>query len=543
MSTDIKFNIKILSPGSAKLKFIAPTSINTGSVNSISYFKLHCLKAPAYLLRRLFIIIIIYLTLPPQINFSQDRQYWDQAIGGRAALLGGLVVGGIRDYSATWYNPGALGFLEKDHLNFSFSSYGIKYFAFKHGSGLDPDPSYTRVSLYPTSLAGGIPFLSDSTNRFSYIILGNGYSYVRTSARYEGYLDVIPSRPCSNTINQEVFVGNEFLINQGIFHSSLQEVTFGLGWGRKISDNISIGATLLGAYRNQTKLRDEKYYALDTLSQKMTSSSIYSDIDYYAIRVFGKIGIAAEWDDIKLGAAITLPSIHVHSGAIDGASFTSTNYIAVVDSVSGAINELDVLGSDRQEDLMAKYRSTFSVAFGLEYDLTQNTKLNFTSEWFSPLKRYVVIQPKSDNFFRNLPLEVSFFNSEEYLKVYDSYRSVINFGLAVEHKISDIFTGYAAVRTDFSNAVFEDINGFHLGFTDIDIYHITVGASTIIDNSFIGVGVEYSFGNNPDFEQIFNFPSGTASFDEFFLIRDKLNAEAVYKNINVFLGITQLLGD
>jgi len=67
----------------------------------------------------LFFLISIY---------PQDRHYWDQAVGGRTALLGGVAVAGVRDYSATFYNPGALSFLSKNNLSFSFSAYGIKDF-------------------------------------------------------------------------------------------------------------------------------------------------------------------------------------------------------------------------------------------------------------------------------------------------------------------------------------------------------------------------------------------------------------------------------
>ena len=70
-------------------------------------------------------ILIFILLLLTSIN-SQDRHYWDQAVGGRTALLGGIAVGGVRDYSATFYNPGALSFLSKNKLSFSFSAYGIK---------------------------------------------------------------------------------------------------------------------------------------------------------------------------------------------------------------------------------------------------------------------------------------------------------------------------------------------------------------------------------------------------------------------------------
>ena len=73
-------------------------------------------------------------------------------------------------------------------------------------------------------------------------------------------------------------------------------------------------------------------------------------------------------------------------------------------------------------------------------------------------------------------------------------KSVLNVGIAVEHKLNDKFTGYAAIRTDFSNGNYEDIHGLAVGFTDFNIYHFTLGTSMTVDNTFVGVGLEYSHG-------------------------------------------------
>jgi len=169
----------------------------------------------------LFIILTLY-----QLT-AQDRQFWDQAVGGRTGLLGGIAVAGVRDYGATFYNPGALSFLSQNKLNFSFNMYGIKDFQFINGGGPGIDSRYTRVSLYPASLAGSLPFLGDSLNRYSYMIYANGYSYLRISERFEGYADVIPSRPPMQPGSGNVFEGNEFLINQGKIDVLLSEVSVG----------------------------------------------------------------------------------------------------------------------------------------------------------------------------------------------------------------------------------------------------------------------------------------------------------------------------
>lgn len=468
---------------------------------------------------------------------AQDRHFWDQAVGGRTALLGGIAVGGVRDYSATFYNPGALSFVSKNSMNFNFNMYGIKDFQFIDGGGPGIDSRYTRVSLYPASLAGGLPFIGDSLNRFSYMIYSTGYSYVRVSERYEGYSDVISTRSQPGYPN--AFEGDEYLINQGKIDALLSEVSVGFGYSKKIADNVGIGFTLIGAYRDQTKIRYESYIAYDTTNQRAATSDVYVDLDYWAVRFSGKFGISAEWKNLKLGATITTPSIAIKraSGGTDQATLTSNN--VVVDTTTGV--PIDVMASDRQEGLPVHYRSPFSIAAGIEYSFAEETKIHFAAEWFAPLSTYVVMQPESGNFILNNPITVKPRDSAEMLRVYDSMISIFNAGVAIEHKLNEKITGYAAVRTDFSNANYDEIEGLAIGFTAFNIYHFTLGASTNVDNTFIGIGFEYSHGERSDFPQIFNFPTGSVEPGDIVLFDKRGTSNAIYNNFNLFFGVTQLL--
>jgi hypothetical protein len=473
---------------------------------------------------------------------AQDRQFWDQAVGGRAALLGGIAVAGVRDYSATFYNPGALGFASKKSMSVNFNMYGIKDFSFINGGGPGIDSRYTRVSLYPASLAGPLPFLGDSLNRFSYMISSTGYSYVRVSERYEGYADVIPTRPPSQAGLANTFEGDEYLINQGKLDVLLSEVTVGFGYSTKIADNVGIGFSLLGAYRDQTKIRYESYAAFDSANQQSATSELYVDVDYWAVRFSGKFGISAEWEKLKLGATITTPSIamKVASGGTDGASLISNNALLLIDSTTNRVTPVDIVATDRQEGLPVNYRSPFSVAAGIEYKVSDETSIHLAMEWFAPVSTYTVMQPESGNFRLNDPLTIKPFDSADLLKVYDSMKSVFNVGVAVEHRMNDKLTGYAAIRTDISNANYEDIHGLALGYTDFNIYHYTLGASMNVDDAFISIGLEYSHGQRLDFPKIFNFPSGVVEPNQV-VASERGTCEALYNNFNLFFGVTKIL--
>jgi len=476
---------------------------------------------------------------------AQDRHYWDQVFGGKSALLGGMVVGGVRDYSATFYNPGALSFIDKKSLSVNFNMYGIKDFSFVDGGGPDINSRYTRVSLYPASLAGSLPFLGDSTNRFSYMIFGNGYSYVRISERYEGFYEAIPERTGDG--QPTTFSNNEFLINQGKIDALLSEVTVGFGYSRKMSDDIGLGVTLLGAYRDQTKIRYESYYAFDTTNQRSGTSDIYAEIDFWAIRFSLKFGIQAEFDDFKLGATITTPSLPIKyfSGGTSHANASSNNVLYGYDSVANEGRTIDILASDRQEGLPVYYMSPASIAAGIEYPFSKTTTGHFTMEMFLPISPYVVMQPDSSQFIMNIPSTVVSYDSYNFLRVYDGLQAVFNFGFAVEHKFDDKLSGYASFRTDFSNADFKAINGekraLFLGFTDLNIFHFSVGASYDMDDRLIGIGFEYSHGSRDDFVQIFNFPSGSVEPGDIGIYSDRGYCKAIYNNFNFFIGITQKL--
>ena len=59
-----------------------------------------------------FLLGIGFANLAP----AQDAHYWTDQFGNRARLLGGAVVGSVRDLSATYYNPGSLALVPTAEL-------------------------------------------------------------------------------------------------------------------------------------------------------------------------------------------------------------------------------------------------------------------------------------------------------------------------------------------------------------------------------------------------------------------------------------------
>jgi len=77
---------------------------------------------------------IIFIALNSQ---AQDNNYWMQMPGSRSAIMGGAVVGGVRDNSAVFYNPGALGFVDSSTISVSSDVYQYEIENILNGGGIN----------------------------------------------------------------------------------------------------------------------------------------------------------------------------------------------------------------------------------------------------------------------------------------------------------------------------------------------------------------------------------------------------------------------
>jgi hypothetical protein len=74
-------------------------------------------------------------------------------------MLGGAVVGDVRDNSATFYNPAALGFIENNMLSISANAYSMGYFKIDDALGKGVDVHNYPFLIYPQLIGGFVPFL------------------------------------------------------------------------------------------------------------------------------------------------------------------------------------------------------------------------------------------------------------------------------------------------------------------------------------------------------------------------------------------------
>lgn len=453
--------------------------------------------------------------------WAQDSQYWTNQYGTRSAFLGGAVVGGVRDTSAGYYNPGALGFLDNPSLSVSADAFRLTDLHMTEGVGGADRLDSEEVEVLPLLLSGVFkPQGLSDRHMLGYSFLSRNNHMMRVSARREATSDVLtnPTAP-----------GDEDFIGQFTREDRLLEVWGGLSYAYRLSEHLSLGVTNFLAIRSQAISKATFARAINRDLGVTATTDATFNIDYWNLRLLWKAGAAADYGRWKLGLTVTTPSINLAGSGTVAADFTVTD----VDIDGDGVPETFV-ADDRQEELETTFRSPLAIAAGVEYGLTESTRLAFSAEWFAREDRFSVMTPESKEFIRSVG-GFQAVDSRDFLRVTYEATDVFNFGAGIEHIFTDWFTGYLSFRTDYHHLPNERGDGLPLGFTAWDLYHTALGANLKGEHSDFGIGVVYSYGKQKDFPQLESFENPE---EQGFLTGELGVVEARYQAITFILGAT-----
>jgi hypothetical protein len=173
---------------------------------------------------------------------AQDTQYWADAYGTQARLLGGTVIGSDADISAVYYNPGAVALA--DSLSFLISLNALRYsdLAFSIPS-VSKVPSSTGWSALSNMFAGAIPIGGkDSRQRFAFSLL------TRQSFSFDAQLRAIPL----DSFTPVPPPPTTFSVANALVSQSLTETWAGATWATERDKHWGFGASMFVAIRAQT---------------------------------------------------------------------------------------------------------------------------------------------------------------------------------------------------------------------------------------------------------------------------------------------------
>ncbi|MDC1142251.1 hypothetical protein OAU50_04105, partial [Planctomycetota bacterium] len=242
--------------------------------------------------------LILLLLICSTALSAQDNHYWTHQAGTRSALMGGQVLGSVNDPSATFYNPGRLGFIENEHLRVSADGYQIAGFNIENGAGAGLTLDSSQFDIVSLASAGVMLFDGLPGHAFSYQILTRQFFDANVSVRKENRLNVIDDLRSA---------GDETYIGTFSFDSDVEEYWAGIGWGYAINENFGVGVTHFGILR------------FDEFGNDVTTRAVSGDgtvrgmehsvgSDYWNLRTLLKFGFSGKFGNWHFGLTVTTAS-------------------------------------------------------------------------------------------------------------------------------------------------------------------------------------------------------------------------------------------
>ncbi len=403
-------------------------------------------------------LVIVFLSS----SFAQDSHYWNLQYGTKSTLLGGAVIGSVRELSATYYNPGAVALFNDPKLILSAKVYQYEAITVVNGAGEDKDLDYSSISPAPTFVAFDIIIDTTGRNKLAFSLL------TRQSMNFE-----FESRQIG--IESAGLPATNFVAGGLTMQQKFDEIWGGLTFSRRLSEIVGLGVTAYVAYRDQTNHLQTVIEDLDSINQ-ISSITAFRNLKFQNYRVLLKTGLGVNLDPITFGLTVTTPSLSLlGSGSYGYNNFVNNPYDPTK----------NVYESNYQDELESTYKTSWAVGFGAAY-WSKSFSVHFSAEWYDAVKKY---DPISLN-----PLYSQ--SREEYFtkEISQQFRSIINAGIGIDYKLNDKFSLAGSIITDFSA---NDTNAeTNIALSRWDIYHISAGSYFNIGSSEITLGLSYSFGND-----------------------------------------------
>lgn len=407
--------------------------------------------------------LALALALAAPEALAQDSHYWSLQYGPVGQLVGGQVIGGVPDLSATFYNPGALALRNESSYLLSTESFQIESVSTAGEPVRDGgtafelfDTSSSRFGTAPSLLAGALPrWLGDET-RLAWSFLTRQKLDLRLGQRLT-----------------DPFAGYARSAAESYTDQRVTESWGGLTLSHPLSNSFGLGLTTYGVYRGQRTRKELSAQAIGTDGRSLAVSGV-TDAEYSHYRALAKLGLAWQGERWNAGFSLTTPSLGLFGGGKAAYTVSATG----VDANGDGRPDPPVLQTATAEDLDSDYRSSWAIGAGASY-LRGNTRFFSSLEWYAPVGRFTVIEVEGA--------------PEAAGRLSQELGSVFNGGLGVEHVVNEDVSVYGAFHTDFSASV----GGAqaNVAVSDWDLYHLSGGFSFRIKDNRFTVGALWAFGS------------------------------------------------
>ncbi|MCK9218450.1 MAG: hypothetical protein PHF97_02465 [Bacteroidales bacterium] len=434
--------------------------------------------------RSVILLIASLLCVALQVQ-AQDDHYWSQQYGAQSTLMGGAMVGGVRDNTAVFYNPGAVGFLTHPSLSVDANVYRMDRIFIDDGAGIDVNLNSAQISIFPQIISGMINLIKSDRFKFSYTLLTRNYNNVLMNTRYTSHDFQLKK----STVNPST----KSYVGAFDYNNQLNEQWFGLGVGYKVNEKLGIGGTLFLSYRAQSYQLTNYVRDITKMDSAYTFSTANEDeaMKYKTFRLIFKLGLSYSTGRWKFGLTLTTPSI----GLFGSGDIQRENSLVYLSPNAGDTSAGFIL-MDRVTGVKAVYKHPFSIAGGIDYQ-TEKTRIAISVEYFFKIKTYHLFKPDSDPFI----YPPSYADTAtikaliaDFLHVENASKPVCNVSIGLSQELWKKISLLLGASTDFSSYMSPDEsdNLLHSSGT-WDLYHLSAGLTYHREKHSITLGFSYGF--------------------------------------------------
>jgi hypothetical protein len=414
-------------------------------------------------------------------------------------LLSGSVIGSVQDMSGTFYNPGALGYIEKPELLLSANIYQASTLKIEDGAGEGIDLETSGFNLLPNMVAGAVRATWLGNNKLAYSFLTRHRFDAEIRGASVTRADVLDQYP-----GEEEFAGG--LLRSG----DAKELWVGLTYARGGAGNkVGFGVTTYLSIRNQGIESEIFAQALSDLGNMALVYDIKNH-SYDAYSLLWKAGLGFDLTPFSAGITLTTPNLQMF-----GSGRTAFNETTI-----GLADIEDGFTTNIQEDVNANYKSPLSIGVGAAWH-SQKAKVHLSAEWFDGIDAYEVLE--LENFESQATGEII----EPTLL--QTLSSVVNVGAGVEYHYSEKSTAYLSFNTD--NSAFNPESD--VSVTGFDVKHFAAGVKAGFKRTEFMLGLGYAWGSEKTLQDINLNPD-----DDGAVLETGSEVAVVYRRLTFMLGFS-----
>jgi hypothetical protein len=438
------------------------------------------------------LLLVVWGT--PRVG-AQEMNYNTFQVGSRSSLMGGAVVGGVRDTSAAFYNPGALGFVANPDISVSANAFRFGKVTIADALGPGEDATATLLDPIPLLVSGILPWPAAPQWAFGYALVARQlYTATFTHA-------VDTPREALTVGGVSLPLPTQFLAQSNITSRANEFWAMGaVAW--RPSATLALGLAPIVALRRQSLI---ERFAIQTIPRgdgvtMPIGGNAFTDIDFDQFSLGTRFGVA--WEPharLKVGATLTTPNLKLVSSGSSQAQVTVNNIPVLT---NGSIQGFQSLaGSDFQEGLSAHYRTPLSIAVGAEVTPWTPLTVGLTVDYSVALGHRALLDVQGGRPFFRGPGTEGRPDSTAFLTPLDERRTVVNVSVGAAYALNETYAAYVGFWTDFSPLTRQQVTeilrsnqGVVLATGEVDLYHVVFGATRTTQRSTVAVGVGLSHG-------------------------------------------------